>query len=50
MGLIFIILILLILFGGIRGEWGGGINGGLGLLLLIILILVLMGHVPVIWY
>jgi uncharacterized membrane protein len=51
MGLILLVLLLVMVFGGLphwnhSREWGYGPSGGLSLVLLIVLILVLLGHIP----
>lgn len=50
MGLILLIILILLLTGGVRGNWGYGPNGLIGLILVILLILLLVGHGPVYWY
>ncbi len=50
MGLLLLIVLIILLFGGIRTDgFGGGVNvnGLLGLILVVILILVLLDHIPV---
>jgi hypothetical protein len=49
MGLILLIIVILLLFGGLprwgySRNWGYGPSGGLGLVLLILIILMLMGR------
>jgi len=51
MGLILLIIIIVLLFGGLprwnySREWGYGPSGMLGLILVIVLILLLMGYIP----
>jgi hypothetical protein len=51
MGLILLIVLVVLLFGGLptwrhSRNWGYGPSGGLGLLLVVLLVLVLMGYVP----
>lgn len=51
MGLLFLIVLLLLLFGGLprwnhSRDWGYGPSGILGLLLVIFLILLILGYVP----
>jgi hypothetical protein len=51
MGLVLLIIILVLLFGGLprwnySREWGYGPSGMLGLILVIVLILLLMGYIP----
>ena len=51
MGLILLILLILLVFGGLptwnhSREWGYGPSGGLGLVLVIVLVLVFLGHIP----
>ena len=51
MGILLLIILLFLLFGGLprwppSREWGYGPSGGIGLILLVVLILVLLGHIP----
>lgn len=51
MGLVLLIVVMLLLFGGLprwnySRNWGYGPTGGLSLVLVILLILVLMGYIP----
>ncbi|MFA6187189.1 MAG: DUF3309 family protein [Phycisphaerae bacterium] len=51
MGLVLLIVVLLLLFGGLprwnySKNWGYAPTGGLTLVLIILLILVLMGYIP----
>jgi hypothetical protein len=51
MGIVILIVLLLLLFGGLprwshSKDWGYGPSGLLGLVLAIVLILVLLGHIP----
>jgi hypothetical protein len=51
MGLVLLIIVLVLLFGGLphwgySRKWGYGPSGGLGLLLLILVILILVGVLP----
>jgi hypothetical protein len=53
MGLILLIVLILLLFGGLPAwpysrNWGYGPSGGVGLLLIILLVLLLVERVP--WY
>jgi hypothetical protein len=50
MGLILLIIVLLLLFGGLptwghSRNWGYGPSGGLGLVLLIVIVLLVMGTI-----
>lgn len=49
MGLILLIVLLVLLFGGYsyRGDYGYAPSGVVGLILLVLLILLLMGRVPI---
>lgn len=42
LGIILLIVIIAILFGGIRQGWGVGPNSGIGLVLLILIVLLLL--------
>lgn len=51
MGLILLIVLLVLLFGGLptwphSKEWGYGPSGVVGLILVVVLILVLVGYIP----
>jgi hypothetical protein len=51
MGLILLIIVLMLLFGGLphygySRNWGYGPSGGLGMVLLVLVILMLMGELP----
>ena len=51
MGLVLLIIVLLLLFGGLptwpySRNWGYAPSGALGVLLIIVLILLLMGYIP----
>jgi hypothetical protein len=51
MGLVLLIIVLVLLFGGLprwnySRNWGYGPSGGLGLVLVILLILLLLGYLP----
>jgi Protein of unknown function (DUF3309) len=51
MGLILLIVLLVLLFGGLprwphSREWGYGPSGAVGLILAVVLILVLVGYIP----
>jgi len=51
MGLVLLIIIIVLLFGGLprwsySRNWGYGPTGGLTLVLIILLILLLMGYIP----
>jgi hypothetical protein len=51
MGLILLIIVIVLLFGGLprwnySRNWGYGPTGGLSLVLLILVILLLMGYIP----
>ena len=51
MGLILLIVLLVLLFGGLptwshSKQWGYGPSGVIGLILVVVLILVLVGYIP----
>lgn len=51
MGLVLLIVLLVLLFGGLprwphSKNWGYGPTGAIGVVLLVVLILVLLGHIP----
>jgi hypothetical protein len=51
MGLILLVVLLVLLFGGLprwnySKEWGYGPTGVVGAVLVVVLILVLLGHIP----
>ena len=51
MGLILLIVLILLLFGGLprwshSKNWGYAPSGALGLVLAVVLVLVLLGHIP----
>lgn len=51
MGLILLILLVMLLFGGLprwqySKNWGYGPSGFLGIALVVVLVLVLLGHIP----
>jgi hypothetical protein len=50
MGLILLIIVLVLLFGGLptwghSRNWGYGPSGGLGLILLVVIVLLIMGSI-----
>ncbi len=51
MGLVLLIVLVLLLFGGLptwghSRNWGYGPSGGLGMVLLIVVVLILLGYIP----
>lgn len=51
MGILVLIVLLLLLFGGLprwqhSKNWGNGPSGLLGVVLVVVLIFVLLGHIP----
>jgi hypothetical protein len=54
MGLILLIIVILLLFGGLprwgySRNWGYGPSGGLGLVLVVLVVLMLIGRLPYGW-
>lgn len=49
MGIVLLVILILLLCGGVRSDWGNGPNGVIGLLLVVILVLLIIGLLPWGW-
>jgi hypothetical protein len=45
LGLVLLIVLILLLFGGIQQNWGPYPNGGIGIVLVILIVLLVLGRI-----